>query len=180
MYEFAEPEVVTVPAEWIAKAKEFGTQRDALNGGNDTPAYAHNGPLPYSSLTASRLAVLAEVAVHFYLGVDPEATVFVVDRTAANYQALKAAADLEWHGRKIEVRNSTRETSPIPIKEKDVAANAIVIQAHVVMKDGRPTGEVKILGWADAAKDYERCFTKRAGTAYKVVKKPLSRLGDAA
>lgn len=170
---------VTVSEQWLARSKSLGTQRESLNGGNDTPAYAHNGVLPYTSLTASRLAVVAEVGAHFYFEVDPESTVFVVDRTEANYERLRANADLTWQGRKIEVRNATSPSRPIPIKEKDVAANAIVVQTFVEMSGGRPTGRVYFLGWADAAIDYYKCGFKRNGTAYKAYKKPMADLLNA-
>lgn len=167
---------IDLDSTWLAFSKQAGTERDSLNGGNNTPAYAHNNPLPYSSLTAARLAVVGEVAGHFYLGVDPNNTVFVVDRTEANYAALKASADLTVGGRKIEVRNCAVPTSPLPIKEKDVAANAIVIQVHVEMAEGKPTGKVYFLGWADAAKDYEKTRTKISGTAYKYLKRNMGDL----
>lgn len=167
---------VFVSNEWLAKAKDWGTERVQVNGGNNTPAYAHTGRLPYSNLTANRLAVVAEVGAHLLFGVDPEATTFVVDRTAANYEALRTNADLVVAGRKIEVRNSAVTTSPLPIKQKDVAANAIVVQAHVEMKDKRPTGRVYFLGWADAATDYAITLKKRHGTAYRFAKREMETL----
>jgi hypothetical protein len=171
-----ETDYVIVDDVWLARAKDYGTQRESLNGGNDTAAYRHNGSLPYSSLTAQRLAVVGEVAAHFYFGVEAEDTVFVVDRTAADYEALRANADLTVGGRKIEVRNSTDPARPLPIKQKDVAANALVVQVHVQMEAGRPTGKVFFLGWADAAQDYAKCLHKRNGTGYKAYKRSMADL----
>lgn len=170
---------ITVPAEWLAKAKQYGTQRDLQNGGNDTPAYAHNKPLPYSSLTASRLAVVAEVAACLYFGVDPESITFVVDRSAANYASLRASADLTVNGHLVEVRNSTRQGSPLPIKSKDAKAGAYVVQAHVVMEPTetggkRPTGEVVFLGWQPGS-GYRPEQAYR-GTDYRHTKLPMSDL----
>lgn len=167
-------ESINVSKDWLAKSKQYGTQRDAANGNNDTPAYAHNGRLPYTSLTASRLAVVGEVAAHFYLGVDPEATVFYVDRSVANYWALKANADLKVNGRKVEIRNSARMDSPLPIKEKDKNVNAIVIQVHVEIDNGRPTGKVYFIGWREG-KDYRPDRAKR-GTDYRHVKNDMADL----
>lgn len=172
-------EYVLVTEEWLAKAKTYGSQRNALNGGNDTPAYAHTGRLPYSSLTASRLAVVAEVGAHFYFGVDPESTVFVVDRTEANYEALRASADLMVNGWNVEVRNSARTTSPLPIKEKDNKPNKIVVQAHVEMEPtetggSRPTGRVFFLGWRYGT-DYVP-WRAKAGTSYMAIKNDVADL----
>jgi hypothetical protein len=175
-YETEGFECVIVDDAWLSRAKAYGTQRESLNGGNDTAAYRHNGSLPYSSLTAQRLAVVGEVAAHFYFKVDPEATTFVVDRTAADYEALRANADLTVGGRKIEVRNSTNPARPLPIKQKDVAAKALVVQVHVQMQDRKPTGRVYLLGWADAVEDYKKCSNVRNGTAYKAYKRPMADL----
>jgi len=169
-------ENVSVSNEWLLKAHAYGTQRNNLNGGNDTPAYAHNGRLPFSSLTASRLAVVAEVGAHFYFKVDPEATVFVVDRTDANYEALRAAADLEVNGWQVEVRNATKRTSPLPIKDKDNKPNKVVVQARVVMENGRPTGEVEFLGWRYGT-DYRASEAKR-GTDYRHYKYDMAEIHD--
>ena len=172
-------ESVQVPAEWVQKAKDIGTARDSKNGGNDTAAYAHTGRLPYSSLTASRLAALGEVAAHFYFGVDPEGTEFVVDRTEANYKALKANADLRVNGYKIEVRNCANKSNPIPVKKKDADANAIVVQVHVEMdvEGKRPTGKVEFIGWRNAATSYRPQHARR-GTDYREWKLPMSDLND--
>lgn len=171
-----EYDFVVVSEEWLAKSFDYGTMRHKANGGNDTPAYAHSGSLPYSSLTASRLSVVGEVAAHLYFGVDPESTTYFVERTQAAYEDLRANADLTVNGRKVEVRNATDASRPIPIKEKDVAAGAIVVQVLVQMSGGRPTGRVYFLGWADAVKDYEGCYIKRNGTAYKSFKRDMSDL----
>ena len=167
-------EYQNVDEQWLAFAKAIGDMREDANGNNDTPAYNHNATLPFTSRTASRLAVVGEIAGHFYFGVDPESTVFFVDRTEANYKALKAAADLTVNGRKVEIRNSARTTSPLPIKEKDRDADAIVIQVHVEMADKRPTGKVYFLGWREG-KDYRPAQAK-AGTDYRHVKHPMSDL----
>jgi hypothetical protein len=170
-------EKVFVPEEWLAKAKKYGEQRVALNGGNDSAGYRHDGKLPLSNLTANRLAVVGEIGALLYFGLDPNDTVFVVERSAANYKALRANADLMVGGRKVEVRNAVRRTSPIPIRPKDVAADAVVVQTMVEMDGGKPTGWVYFLGWADAKADYQHAANKRHGVAYKAIKRDMADLG---
>lgn len=174
-------EFIEIDNTWLERAKQYGTERDAQNGGNDTAAYRHNGPLPYSSLTASRLAVVGEVAAHLYFGVDPSTTTYVFKREDYARAGIKNNADLTVNGRKVEVRNATNPSRPIPIKEKDVKANAIVVQVYVEMETlasggKKPTGKVYFLGWADAPVDYNKTSNKRNGTAYKAYKRPMSDL----
>lgn len=157
-------EKVEVPADLLEACKAWGKAREEENkNAKNAKAYDHDAKLPWTSLQASCYAVVGEVAVALWFGLDPWKMTWVHHRNAnGRYdKSLHTDADLKVGKSKIEVRNCVSRFNPIYVKPKDVRADAYVVQVHVVLEDGRPTGQVEIIGWIEAS------AAKRLGTFVK-------------
>jgi hypothetical protein len=155
---------VTVEKDLLSKCRQWGTERVAENtGGKNAKAYDHNKKLPWDNLRANRYAVVAEVAVAQWLGFDPYALTWVHRKVDGKYdKSLHTDADIQYGKHKVEVRNTSHVSNPIPVKHKDIKADALVVQAYVETNEaGTPTGKVILTGYVKATTG------KRVGTYNK-------------
>lgn len=154
---------VTLSNEHMRMARSLGLLRSNENEGtNDIPDYDKER-FNLTSLQNNCLAIMGEMAALKYLGFDEE--VLENQRTEiwagyvpkGEYHLLKQP-DIAG---KFEVRTCRKRSNPVPVRWKDVQAKAIILHVYVDFdwdKTGTkviPTGEVDILGWADAEEDWK-------------------------
>lgn len=154
---------VTLSKEEMRMAGNLGTLRTYENRNRqDIPDYDADR-FNLTNLQNNVLAVMGEMGSVKYLGFDDE--VVQNKRTdiwagwvpEADYELLKQP-DIAGV---IEVRTCRKRSNPVPVRWKDVNAGAIILHVYVDFdwtEDGtrvKPTGEVEILGWADAKADWK-------------------------
>jgi len=152
-------------SEYKGLALESGILRmeDAIKNGipNKTGYNSRNAD-------SEGLSVLAEIGAAAWLGVDPSTLVLF---EARNNGVLQKAKNPDVGN--IEVR---RGTGDVRVYGKDYWTNAAVLQVDVELIDGFVTGNVHILGWADARKDWGQHVPRRRTELKRLAARPLNTL----
>lgn len=146
-------ETIWIDEETLTLLGEIAEAREAENAGHrDSREYSAGNSLPVNSSTATRLAIIGEAAVATWLEIPLDSITWFVKRDKnGNYpKNLKKDADLSYKGRRIEVRNVIDPNNGLAIKRKDVDADTINVKVYVHSEDGKPTGQVDLLTWANA------------------------------
>lgn len=146
-------ETVLLDGDTIEKCKQWAAARQEQNTGHgDAREYRNNAVMKYTSEEANLYGLMGEVAVCQWLGlpVDQQRWVVYRDSDGRYEESLSKNADLFFAGRKVEVRNITYLESPLKIKDKDIAADALMVKVYVEVEDGQATGKVTLMGWTNA------------------------------
>lgn len=177
---------VTLSKEEISLAGNLGRLRCMENKGRaDIGDYDHKR-FNLTSLQNNCLAVMGEMAAVKFLGFDDEVVqnqhpdIWAGFVRTEDYHLLKQP-DI---ASKFEVRTCRKRSNPVPVRWKDVKAEAIILHVYVDFdwtENGtkvKPTGEVEILGWADAVEDWKTGSIPAwsMGDARVVERRPLNTL----
>lgn len=153
---------VTLSEDQVRMAGNLGTLRTNENkGGRDNPDYDPNR-FTLTNLQNNVLAVIGEMGCLIYLGYGEDVLtnqnhdVWCGYVPKGQYHLLKQP-DIAGV---IEVRTTRKRGNLLPIRTKDVNSKAILLHAYVDFdwtddNKVKPTGEVEILGWANAVEDFK-------------------------
>lgn len=156
-------ETVTLSNEEMRMAGSLGVMRENENKGRRDIADYDQKRFNVNSLQNNVLGVMGEMAVAKWMGFGEDVLnnkrvdIWAGFVPTSDYHLLEGP-DIAG---KVEVRACRKRSNPLPIRWKDVEAEAIIIHVFVDFDwtdNGtkvKPTGEVEILGWADAKEDWK-------------------------
>lgn len=151
---------VTLSREELQQVAEWGTARTEENKYSSNIADYDTKRFNLNSEQANRLGVMVEFAVYKWLGYDPtniDLTVWAPFVPKSEYAQHLNRPDIAG---KYEVRRANRRNNPLPIRTKDVIAEAILIQGFVdYHQNGKSISvphKVELTGWAVATEDWHR------------------------